>query len=294
VAGATLNVDAVDSLKLPVGLTGERPSGVQGMIRFNTERLGGIIEYYDGSSWAVPGSVSFTPIEGNTFVSSSGNPYGNVDGVNTQFFLPNEAETVGTIVTINGVFQVPDYSYSITGNVLTFVEAPDVGDIIDARIITTTTSVTSLVSASGYNRVFVDGEGVKLASGTAFSTEHVRLEPDGTLSLRNGTKQSYDQTVTNIPLAATPVEIDSFSANTYTSAKYVVQTRNGTDQLETMEALVVALAGNAYITTYGVIAIDDYLGTLSANVVSGNVKLYYTSTSYTNSNVKVQASYIKA
>lgn len=294
VAGATLNVDAVDSLRLPVGLTGERPTGVTGMIRFNSERLGGIIEYYDGSSWAVPGSVSFTPIEGNTWISATGNPYGNVNGVNTEFLLPDIAETVGTFVTINGVFQVPDYSYSISGNVLTFVEPPEVGDIIDARIITTTTSVTSLVSASGYNRVYVDGQGVHLASGTTFSTEHVRLEPEGTLALREGTKQSYDQTVVNVPTSGVPVIVDSFSANTYTSAKYVVQTRNGTDQLETMEALVVALAGNAYITTYGVIAIDDYLGTLSANIVAGNVNLYYTSTSYSNSNVKVQASYIKA
>jgi hypothetical protein len=60
-----------------------------------------------------------------------------------------------------------------------------------------------------------------------------------------------------------------------------------------MEALVVAEDGNASVVTYGIVnSHGASMGTLSANVVSGNCRLYYTSTSLSNSNVKVMTTYI--
>ena len=56
--------------------------------------------------------------------------------------------------------------------------------------------------------------------------------------------------------------------------------------------LLVNDSSNAYITTYGVVASGSALGTFSANIVGSDVRLYYTSTSATNSNVKVQSTYI--
>jgi hypothetical protein len=61
-----------------------------------------------------------------------------------------------------------------------------------------------------------------------------------------------------------------------------------------MEALVLTdKAGNAYVTTYAVVNNGTEMGTLSANVLSGNVNLWFTSvTNMTNANVKAFGTYI--
>jgi hypothetical protein len=65
------------------------------------------------------------------------------------FTLPEESTTAGTIVAINGVVQIPTTAYSISGNACTFTEAPTSSDVIDFRIITTTSTVGGLSSTSG-------------------------------------------------------------------------------------------------------------------------------------------------
>jgi hypothetical protein len=56
-------------------------------------------------------------------------PTGNVDGVNALFTL--SAVPLGSlVVTKNGLVQQPTADYSVGGNQLTFVTAPDVGSNI--------------------------------------------------------------------------------------------------------------------------------------------------------------------
>jgi hypothetical protein len=98
----------------------------------------------------------------------------------------------------------------------------------------------------------------------------------------------HDQTAINT--SSTTTVIDSFATSNYSSAKYIVQVKNGAN-IEAMEALVVSTSADAYITTYGIINAGYAMGSLTANVVSGNVRLYYT-TALSNSNVKVQTTYI--
>jgi hypothetical protein len=47
------------------------------------------------------------------------------------------------------VVQIPTIAYSVSGTTLTFTEAPEPGDLIDVRQLTTTTSVTSISNTSG-------------------------------------------------------------------------------------------------------------------------------------------------
>jgi hypothetical protein len=101
----------------------------------------------------------------------------------------------------------------------------------------------------------------------------------------------HDQTPTNVSASATPTLIDSFATATYSSAKYLVQIKDGSN-IQAAELLLVQDAANAYITTYGVLSSNVELGTFTANVASGNVNLFYTSTTATNSNVKVHTTYI--
>jgi filamentous hemagglutinin len=138
ITNALATFNSTTSIKVPVGTTGERPStGVTGMVRFNTSL--DTLEFYDNDSWTTAGSV-FTIIAANTQAGT---------GSQVAFTLPQAGTTASTIVSINGVVQIPITAYSVTGNVCTFTEAPESTDVIDFRQLTTTSEVAALASASG-------------------------------------------------------------------------------------------------------------------------------------------------
>ena len=289
--GATLKVNSTSSMMVPVGGTSDRPSNtgnvdVAGMLRYNTSTTN--LEYYTGAEWKIASNdTNFTIITSEQF---------NGNDSNVSFTLGNATTTNGCVVSINGILQIPSTAYSIAGNLLTFTEAPATGDVVDVRVLTVTSAVGELQSPNGYNTVSPNNtDGVRFFSGTTSGNKTLRATygPAGMFNLVNGTKTSYDQTATNIASSAAAVIIDEFSTSSYSTAKYIIQTKNGANKLESMEALVVAEDGNASVVTYGIVnSHGAAMGTLSANVVSGNCRLYYTSTSLSNSNVKVMTTYI--
>ena len=105
-----------------MGNVAQRPSpAAQGTLRFNNEyeRL----EYYDGAEWdVVGGGITNQTID-------------TADGVETEFTLDRESTTAATLVMLNGIVQLPTVSYSMSGNTLTFVQAPETNDIIDVRFL---------------------------------------------------------------------------------------------------------------------------------------------------------------
>jgi hypothetical protein len=133
---AALKIGTTNSILIPVGNTAQRPgTAVTGMVRFNTSL--DVLEFYDSNSWT-PASSEFTVITADEF---------NGDGSTVAFTLSADSTTAGTVVAINGVVQIPTTAYSVSGTTLTFTEAPETNDVIDARIFTTTTTVTSLSNA---------------------------------------------------------------------------------------------------------------------------------------------------
>jgi hypothetical protein len=100
----------------------------------------------------------------------------------------------------------------------------------------------------------------------------------------------HDQAATSVS-STSATTIDTFATSAYTSAKYVVQVKDGSN-VQVAEVLLVQNGTNAYVTTYGVVASGAEMGTFSATIAAGNVTLKYTSASSTNSSVKVQATYI--
>jgi hypothetical protein len=143
VTNAIVNFAVTTSIKAPVGNTAQRPAtGVTGMLRFNTTN--NALEVYDNSAWTSVGVPVFTVIADQQF---------NGDGTTVAFTLSSTQTTNSCIVSINGVVQIPTLAYAVAGTnptcVLTFTEAPAVGDIIDVRQITTTTTVTQIVNTSG-------------------------------------------------------------------------------------------------------------------------------------------------
>ena len=341
VSGATLRVNGTGAMILPVGSTGQRPGSsgnvdVTGMIRINNSL--NILEYYDGAAWQ-SSQGSFTVISNDSF---SGN------GVATVFTMGGPATTASTIVSINGIVQIPATSYSITDDELTFTEAPEVGDIIDVRRLTTTVSVDELGFNQNIFKANIDY--AYIATGTVGSTPRLLIDTDGLVTVTGDMEINgnltvkgnsdgqitigdsnadnvaitaelnsnivpnldntydlgaplqrwrkvysyatvHDQTATNVSANATPTLIDTFITSDYSSAKYLVQIKAGST-VQAAELLLVQDTANAYITTYGVLSSNVELGTFTANITSGSVNLYYTSTSATNSNVKVHTTYI--
>jgi hypothetical protein len=181
--GAKLTISSIDSMIVPVGSSAQRPSAlgysdVDGMLRFNNTN--GILEYYGNGQWNNTGSA-FTVITARTFDQASGSSYGNVDGVNVTFTLAANGTTSGTMVSINGVMQVPTSAYSISGATLTFTEAPAIGDVIDTRVLATTSVVSTIASDNGFNQFIANNTCLSFFTGNlALGTvENWRIDTNG-------------------------------------------------------------------------------------------------------------------
>jgi len=162
---AIVAFNATNSILAPVGNTAQRPAtGVTGMVRFNTSVNS--LEVYDNAAWVSVGQPDFTLITDQQF---------NGTGSQTVFTLSANATTAGTIVSINGVQQIPTTAYAVSGTTLTFTEAPEVGDLIDVRSLTTSTTVYGISNGLGTASLSVldgsaniTGVGNMVLSGTYF------------------------------------------------------------------------------------------------------------------------------
>jgi hypothetical protein len=301
--GCILKVGGATSMMVPVGPTAARPSSqggndVQGMVRFNSTTNS--LEFYDGTIWNVAGSV-FTVISDRQFSGNTAGGFGNVDGTNTQFTLQATATTSSVIVSINGVMQFPTLAYSVSGTTMTFTEPPAPDDVIDVRLLTTTSTVSSITNGNGINQFIAADAGTEQWSGTSDGGTIIRTRVDlaGDFNLLNGTDIVYTQTAVNIVANNTPYVIATRSQTTFTSAKFIVSSKRGTGatgNVETYEAQVVTDGdGNAYISTYGITNNGYAMGVLTANVIAGNVNVYYTGTvaaSVVQANVKAFGTFI--
>jgi hypothetical protein len=114
-------IDTVSGLVLPVGNTTQRPSPAQqGTVRFNSDS--DRIEIYDGTGW-------------EDVVANVTNQTLNGDGSTAVFTLTRDTTTAAALVMINGVVQLPVTAYSVSGNQITFAQAPVISDTIDIRFL---------------------------------------------------------------------------------------------------------------------------------------------------------------
>ena len=117
---STVIIDTTSGLVLPVGNTAQRPTGVTGTVRFNTDS--DRAEIYDGTEWdSLTGNVTAQLVNG--------------DGSTLVFVLDRDSTTAATLVIINGVVQMPTTAYSVSGNTLTFTQAPQISDAVDIRFL---------------------------------------------------------------------------------------------------------------------------------------------------------------
>jgi hypothetical protein len=175
-SGATLKIDATDSVLMPTGTTAQRPgTPVTAMMRWNSTNAK--FEYYDGSEWKNL-TADFTVIASQTF---------NGDDSTTAFTLSEAQTTASCIVSINGVLQLPTTAYGVSGTTLTFTEAPATGDVIEVRKLTTTSTVTGIDDGSGSATIDANGDGTidVLGNVTVTGSLHATgtITADGDLTL---------------------------------------------------------------------------------------------------------------
>jgi hypothetical protein len=118
------------AIQVPTGGTAQRPTGANGMIRYNTDTPA--LEYYNGTIWVpVTNTVTDQQI--------------TADGTNNTFTLDQQASTVGVIVSINGTLQRPTSAYTVAADQITFTETPEATDVIDVRFLGAAVTVSETI-----------------------------------------------------------------------------------------------------------------------------------------------------
>jgi filamentous hemagglutinin len=270
---AVVAFNATNSILMPVGNTVQRPAtGVTGMLRFNTTL--NYIEIYNNTQWQEVGQDTFTVIVDEQF---------NGDGSTVAFTLGSTQTTSSVIVSINGVVQIPTTAYAVAGTdptcVLTFTEAPQSGDLIDVRELTTTVSVTSI--SFGNSSVTATGATVDIQGN---------LNPTANLvySLGNATNRWSNLFVGGNTIYLGNLQLKEASANTFavftadgvTEANIAVGNIDVTSiQSGTSTISIAAPNGNAILNVAGnntVVAtstganITGYVNA-TGNITGGNV-----------------------
>jgi len=205
---AVVAFNSTNSILIPAGTQGQRPgTGVTGMLRFNS--TSNSLEIYNNSAWQGVGSTIFTVITDQQF---------NGDGSNTAFTLANSSTTASTIVSINGVLQIPSSAYSVSGVTLTFTEAPATGDLIDVRALTTTTTLLSLTNVSANASVGVsDTTNIVTITGSANVVGDLNVTGNATILGNVATNQIQNgNSAVQIPVVNGNVNIDVGSNDTMT------------------------------------------------------------------------------
>jgi hypothetical protein len=252
-----------NSVGIPAGNTLQRPTvaGV-GYTRWNTTTEN--LEVWDGTEWDGVGAGTVTS---QTFTGN---------GVQVAFTLNNPATTVDVLVAINGTMQIPTTAYAVSGTTLTMGEAPAPGDIVEVRQIAGTPEAVSIFQ-KGTSKIELPRNNGPIE----FTTDNKKVQSITTFGATVG---EYPAVV--IPSAASTTTIDSFSATTYRSAKYILQANTAAGTYEANEVLVLHNGSTALVSTYANVRSAASLGNVTASISSGNVQVAYTNIN-NNTNVRL-------
>jgi hypothetical protein len=209
-----------------------------------------------------------------------------------------------------------DTAAELTSNFAVFVEEgtvnADQGYVLtnDGAITVGTTALT-FTQFTGLGQI-VAGTGLD-KTGNTIDIDSTVVTLTGTQTLTNKTLTSPTLTTPDLGAAAatsialpdalvgsalatastSATTIDTWSASTYSSAKYIVQMKKGSD-IEVIEVLVtVDGSNNVYLTEYADVISNAELGTTNAVYSSGNVLLQVTGAA-ADTAVKVHKVYIEA
>ena len=226
-------------------------------------------------------------------------------------------------VSLNGVRQHVS-EYSISGSILTFTDAPLSTDEIEIRThdtisssvvvrdyqqyvysgLTNATSVSgaddnSLTLAYDIGKVEVYANGVRLVDGSDYAATNgtsIVFQGSqtitGTVEVVSLSRASFADHDSLKPVSAsfsatTANQVaDTFPAQSYRTAKYLVQMTSGSN-FHATEVLLIHDGTTVYMTEFGTIFSNASLGTIDGDINSGSVRLLVTPAN-TSTQVKIQ------
>jgi len=282
---------------VPVGNTTQRPDYPTyttvdtGTLRLNTSL--NQLEIWNGAIWSIVGSDS-----GNTSVIDQ---QITPDGSSTIYVLTQDATAASIIVSLNGVVQIPNSGYTVTGNSLTFVEPPLTTDIVDIRFLTGVTAPSVLYNSTANSSVQVtDTPDITM---TVNNTVRARVNAvglsvtgnitgsgnvAGTYFIGNGSQLTG---ISSSSVAEASFSIQTSNFNATASSRYGVNTTSGavTATLPASPATGVAIffadAGGAYASNNLTIdpnggTIMDASGNMTVSTNNQSVGLFYNGTTW--------------
>jgi len=215
---------ATDAIHVPSGTTAQRPTGANGMFRYNStdNQFEG---YADGAWGAIAGSGGGTAPIINTMTG---------DGSDTTFTLTqNPASENNTQIFIDGVYQRKD-SYSVSGTTLTFDAAPANGTAIEVMMFTQT-DINTLPAS------FVSG----LTEVTAASTDHMMIFDATDNALKKALVSDVIETVGSNPTFTTATVTGDLTVDTSTLKVDSTNNRVGIGETAPDTKLHIKNAGDA-------------------------------------------------
>ena len=139
VGTGTVIIDTTTGLVIPVGNTVQRPGTPStGTLRFNTSLTEA--EIWDGTQWTGVGGGNVAAVTDQQITP---------DGTSTVYALDQSATNGTILVSFNGVSQLPGVAYTVSGNSITFSQAPETTDIIDIRFLAGAATNDKILNTTG-------------------------------------------------------------------------------------------------------------------------------------------------
>jgi hypothetical protein len=218
----------------------------------------------------------------------------------------------GTVNADSGYVLTTDGAITVGTTALTFTQFTGLGQVVAGDGLSKTGNTLNVTAGTGISITgdAVTNDGVLSITGTANQISATASTGAITLSTPQDIHSTATPTFSGVTVGSVTLAdalmgsalatasdsattIDTWSATTYSSAKYIVQMKKGTD-IEVIEVLVtVDGSNNVYLTEYADVISNTELGTTNAVYSGGNVLLQVTGAS-ADTAVKVHKIYIEA
>ena len=247
------------------------------------------------------------------------------DGSTVDFVLPTiPVSEQNVFAYLNGVLQHTSEFSLVNGNTLRFTSAPISTDDIEVRVVAPESasvvvrdyqqyvysglSAVSSVSGADDNnltltydigKVEVYANGVRLVDGSDYAATNgtsIVFQGSqtitGTVEVVSLSRASFADHDSLKPVSAsfsatTANQVaDTFPAQSYRTAKYLVQMTSGSN-FHATEVLLIHDGTTVYMTEFGTIFSNASLGTIDGDINSGSVRLLVTPAN-ANTNIKIQ------
>jgi hypothetical protein len=196
----------------------------------------------------------------------------------------------GKVLKINGTEVLSATQY--TGNAATVTNGITTASKISALAATSSSELAGVISDETGTGALVFANTPTLVTPEIGAATGTTLVLSGALTATAITLNDSSVGSATATAGTSATTIDTFSATTYTAAKYIVQMKKDST-IEVIEILVAVTGENVYLTEYANVQSGDQLGTTNAVYSGGNVLLQVTAAA-ADTAVKIHRTYIEA